>query len=343
MCASRSLLRPSRPLPVSPVQLNVGLQDLTLHPCSKYIKTVTVHTVSRVKRSFMMAIGFLRASAHSIFQRIKPIVEWIFKNAALIAASGSMIFAGWQAILLKKQIELENRPFVSIENPYWWYHRDENKSVWLGIGFDRSNYGQRFAEEVEFRNFRAITVAIDEKRLTEKIERRTSQGLKQYLAEYVADERNRLVLRLMSVLSRYFRTHPDTDKLALEAFVASLSPESPTLQGDGIFFYDGRLLFSPVEVNNEMQEYLKSQRGFVLPNRLPQKGQITLQMESANADVLDGQNLLIVFLAVHYQSALRDMDYSTFFLGYSGRNIGKKIQDRDGAFLAEFQSWSSEE
>lgn len=293
-----------------------------------------------VKRVLVMVPDFLRNSGSLVFQKIKRTIRWIFKKAALVIAFLALIFTGWQACLLKKQIELENRPYVSVENPYWWYKRDANNSVWLGIGFDRSNYGQRPAEGLEFRNFRAVTIAIDDGGLKEKIERQTQQGMKQYLSEYIADERKRLIFRLMDALSSYFREHPDVDKTTLERFLGSL-PQA--LKGDKILFYEGRPLFRLTEVNNEMKGYQR-QRVIVYPTRSkPQGGMVIEQMGSA-ADVLDGQNLLVVFLAFRYQSVFQDMSYSTFFLGYSDRSSERKIQEgRNQASLSEFQSWPSEE
>ena len=282
----------------------------------------------------------IRALQHSVRKSPKSLVEWVVVLGLFVSI--------WQGRSANQRadlsIELASRPFVSIERPYWWYEEDGNHSFWLGLGFNRRNYGERPAEELEFRNVRAVTIDIDEEGIANKVKHRTPLG-SPYASEYLRDERNRLILHVMGVMSEYFRNHSDVSKVELEAFLDALSPQSPALQNDAIFMNDGALLFKRVEVNNEMTEYLQRQRTVVFPGQL-QGRVLNFQMGANPAQILEGKNLLVVFLGLRYQGPLRNTRYSSFFLGYSDGHFSQleRIQQgRGGAFLREFQSWLSQE
>lgn len=262
----------------------------------------------------------------------------------LLAVVVSVVFAGFQTFQLREQIELENRPFVSIEDPHWWHEQDGLGSFWLGLGFFRRNYGEKPAEELEFRNLRAAIISIDEEGIAKKVTLRTPEGNRKYLDEYILDERNRLILQLMDILAQYFRTHPDVSKVDLEKFLKSLALNSKTVQGAPVLVFEGKPLFDLVEVNNEMAEYLQRQRVSLFPSREGRERRILMQqMGKGLADVVEGRNLLVTFFAFRYRSPLMGKSYSSFLLGFGDRNFRQQIQGFKGFLLQTFQSWSSEE
>ncbi len=278
-----------------------------------------------------------------IFYKPKDFIAAYMSIAAVILAILSTIFGGQQAWLLRQQIELENRPFVSIEDPFWWFEEDGAGSFWLWTGFHRNNYGQKPAEEVQFRNFRAIIVSINDEALANKIRQRTSKGQEKYLSEYILDERNRLVLHLVGLFASYFRSNPDASKDDVNIFGQVLARGLVTSQDLSLSFYKNEPLFRLVEVNNEMRGYLGSQRTTVFPHQ-DKVIYWTLQMGSGLKEILGGENLLISFFGFRYEGPVKNAAYSTFFLGYGDRNLSlsKIAKGSGGAFFREFQTWTAE-
>ena len=245
--------------------------------------------------------------------------------------------------------ELANRPYVSIEKPLWYYHLDNNRSVWLSIEFERRNYGARPAEVVGFRTLRVFTLTIEEELIREKVRHaKTDRG--QYFEGDISEERNnRLILQLMAVLERWLRLHPDCLREELSAFLTSLSPQSSELQGKDVFTYENQLLFRFNEVAGDLNEYLRPRRTLLFPaqahsDESPGR-KVTLNLDSA-ALVLDNNQLLVVLMGLSYQGFIHDKRYSTFFLGYSDRQGSDHVRiskEEGGAFFTEFCSWLLED
>lgn len=264
--------------------------------------------------------------------------EWIQVVIAL-AALATVGFVGCQTLLLRRQIELENRPFIGVKNVYWWHLPNTN---WFGLDFTTQNYGNKPAIESHIRNFRAVIFYIDNTMIEEKIKSRPDFQ-EQYLQEYVLDERNRLILKLLEILAKHFKDYPDIQKKELEQFINSLTP---TLE-DEIFFHNGKLLFKIVEINNEMEEYYRRQQILVVPNE-PRERKLIQQMNKYGIqDILDGNNLLVIYLSFQYQNIQKSKQYSTCYLGYTDKHFSEhKVILEDGwekGPLQEFQSWSLEE
>lgn len=275
----------------------------------------------------------------------KDYLASVVSIVAIVVASIGVYYTGRQATLLSQQIQLENRPFVSIEKPLWWYSDDEHGNFWLWLQVRRNNYGEKPAEELRLRNFRAMNLVIHEDALRQKVTERTPAERRQHLGEYVADERNRLVLRLLGIFAEYFRAHPDASQQQAGAFIDSITQTPSKLENFDIGFYDGNSLFARVEVNNEMSDYLANQRAVLFPKQ-PSDILWTLQFGGGIQDVIRGNNLLVVLLAYEYRSHLKDSYYSTCFLGYSDRNFPDNSlidRGRGGKFLKEFQVWSIKE
>lgn len=85
------------------------------------------------------------------------------------------IFALMSLAITYTNVELVNRPFVSIEDVYW---RPEN--VWFISGFKMKNYGNKPAQEFSLRNVRAIILNLDKKALVEKLRQENKAIPEQY-------------------------------------------------------------------------------------------------------------------------------------------------------------------
>jgi len=284
----------------------------------------------------------LRHFQSAIERRWKKFKESL--KIEVIIAVAALCFTGYQAILLRTQVELEVRPFVSIDKVSWWYKSD---TVWFGSSFVRENHGARPAADFGFRNFRAIIFDIRDSEIAEKVKLRTSEGQLQYLEEYVADERNKLILNLLEVLGNYFSRHPDATKVETEAFLKGLTVKSQEIRDKPILFYEGGLLYSPLEVNNDMDEYRKRQKVVIVPNREEPDGLGQQMGQGYVKAIIDGNNLLVVYWAFQYMDIQKNKRYSSFYLGYADRNFSVPMgQTRDGKLrylMQTFQSWPSDE
>ena len=259
------------------------------------------------------------------------------ENFIALVAIVFMVLTGRNAALLKRQIELENRPFVSIEDVWW-----RPDTVWIWCGFNRTNYGTRPAEEIEFRNFRAVVFEMRSDLIEQKVKQRTPPERMQYLQEYMLDERNKIILNLMEVIATFFKERPDARYAEVDAFLRGLTPESPELRKNGIFIHEGQLLFQCFEVNHDMDEYRRRQKTTVFPEQ-PHSEKLDQQMgEGGLRDVLQGDKLLVLYWAFRYHDIQKDNEYSTYYLGYSDRNFGQLLNDGRRFSVQEFQSWASE-
>lgn len=261
---------------------------------------------------------------------------------AVFIAAVTAFYTAQQASLLRHQIRLENRPFVSIEQPLWWFSRDEKGSVWLWLGLRQNNYGDKPAEEVKLRNFRALDLTINEEALEKKIREGTHEEAEKYVDEYVLDTRNQIILGIMKMLMQFFREYPDASKEDARLFVEGLISQKPKSGEFEVGYYGATALFGVEEVANDMQVYLSHQNRVLFPNQSIEF-MWTLQIGGGIKNVLEGTNVLVVLLGYEYQSTLRDVEYSTFYLGYSDRNFSQRIKKGEGgAFLREFQVWTDE-
>lgn len=269
------------------------------------------------------------------------------------ATLGALIFSGLQAWnlsqqtqTLRQQMELENRPFLSIENVYWQY---KPSSVWLTSDFRLRNYGEKPAEEFQLRNYRVIIFEIKESLIEEKIKEEWREKLEEVtglekskrLRLYKDDERGRLTLHLMRVLADFFRANPDARQAEVKKFLDNLGPASPELKGNKIFVYKKKLLFRSIEVNNEMEEYFREQRRIVSPKQAKLQEMTQEMGEPWLKGILDGKNLLVVHWAIQYRDILSERLYSTFYIGFNRRFSNKPDKEFISPFV-EFQSWSAE-
>jgi len=276
-----------------------------------------------------MAIGLRQA--------IAPI--WRIEVFALLVALGSMLFTGVQAFLLLRQIELDNRPFVSIED-VWWGPRGGS----MQTGFEMENYGAKPAAELRFLNFRAVILTLDVAGITQKVKERTPASHSRYVErQYIPDERNRLVLSIMEFLAAYLRQNPEVDQEELRNFLTQLTPTSPGIMENDIFSYQGRLLFNLHEVNNDMDEYRRRQRFIAFPRQVRSEFLGQQMGEGGLRSVLEGNRVLIIFWALQYNDIQRDMEYASFYLGYGLYDLpGIDIGQVKKCLIQEFQSWATD-
>ena len=115
----------------------------------------------------------------------KNLSNWLMIIPTWILA----IFAIISLAITYRNIELVNRPFVSIENVYW---RPEN--VWFISGFKIKNYGNKPAQEFMLRNVRVIILKLNKKILIEKLKLEKGEDVEQnqYFKEWFQDLRNKV-------------------------------------------------------------------------------------------------------------------------------------------------------
>lgn len=270
----------------------------------------------------------------------------IIKGLVALATILGVLVSIWQGISANNRTdlntELSNKPFVSIENPYWWRIEDTD---WFSSMFTTCNYGNKPAEKVTIRNFRAIVFRIDNKKILEKA--KITKGDGPYLQEYFKDEKNKFYLELMERLTDYFKRKPDADKIATSNFLASLLKEG---EGASLFSYNGGLFFSPTEINNDMDDYYKKHSKLIFPGQPELRGLIEQIGGGGVSDVLAGDSLLVVYWAIKYRGFRQDKEYTTFYMGFCDKDILEKVKsnfiDSEGKVchkLQEFSSWTKDE
>lgn len=275
---------------------------------------------------------------------IKKLFSFILKNGVTIGVIVSL----WVGISANSRTdlntELSNRPYLGIIKKSSW-GRKKNTDWFLYTNKVR-NYGNKPAEYFKRRNYRVIVFAIDNEKIAQKIkESRTEVSS---VEEYVIDERNRLRLGLLEELSKYFQSNPDVNKTSLWDFLKAENIMKQ-LRKNEIYFYKGKLLFNIIEVNNDMENYYKSNADVIFPNE-DRKMEITQQIGQGGIEgVLEGTNLLVIYSAIKYQGFKKDKTYSTFSLGYYDRldsgnqNIFKDDRGIEFYQLKEFQNWIEED
>jgi hypothetical protein len=254
---------------------------------------------------------------------------------------GSMFYTARQASLLQKQIEIEIRPSVSIENARWSYGPNTD---WFTSDFVRKNYGGRPAVEFHFENFRAIILKVHDSALQQKVRARTPSEQARYVQEYFEDERNRLILNLLELVADYFFKRPNAKRGEVDNFLSGLEPSSPEVRDRKILLFDKQLLFRVVEVNKDMDEYYRRLRVVVFPGDEKRRG-LTQQMGREGVrEVIEGSNVLIVYWAVGYKDIEKMREYESFYVGYCDRHCREDREPTEegwvGSPLREFRSWA---
>lgn len=246
-----------------------------------------------------------------------------------------------------KNIELVNRPFVSIENVYW---RQEKDSDWFMSGFKMKNYGNKPAQDFSIANVRIMVMNIDKEALVGRLRQDKKEIPEQYFQEWLLDFRNKVYWGTVKLFSDYFYSHPDATKLEVTKFIKSWNKILPK---DSILRYKEGLLINPIEVNNDMFDYFSKTSLLVYPNQENAGGRYTQQMGKGGiAGVEKGDNLLIVHWEIKYKGLINKFlnpfspqTYSTNYIGYHIEPCAKMIDSTGFTFniLREFRSWSKSE
>ncbi|MBL7151427.1 MAG: hypothetical protein ISS89_02425 [Candidatus Omnitrophica bacterium] len=273
------------------------------------------------------------------------LAECIIGYAALISKSIVVlgiiisIYMGVSNLsITQRNVELTNQPFVSIESGRWWKEPSDRFSAI----FKMVNYGNKTAKEVKIRNFRILVVSIDKENIIKKIEQKINNSQKQYLTEYYLDEKNKLCLQLMQILSDYFRINPDATNSQLKEYISNLKSSSKELIGKYALIEQSQLLFNVAEINNDLSEYYSIQSHLLYPKQ-PRGQELRQQMgEGGMNGVIKGNNLLVIFFSIEYYGFLKDKRYSTCYIGYTLRNdIDPSSKTWDD--FTEFKTWESED
>lgn len=302
----------------------------------KRIRELVRAVVSGVGMALRRLCGLV-IKIHPFLRRHKDFMQAIIA----VGVIGSMLFTAQQACLLRKQIEIEIRPSVSIENAHWSYRPNTD---WFTSDFVRKNYGGRPAVEFHFKNFRAIILKIHDSSLQQKVRARTPSGQAQYVQEYFEDERNRLILNLLELVAEYFLKHPDAKKKEVGNFLGRLEPKSPEVREREILLFEKQLLFRVVEVNNDMDEYYRRLRVVVFPGDEKRRG-LKQQMGSDGVrQVIEDSNVLIVYWAVGYKDIEKMREYESFYVGYCDRRCRENREPTEDEWVGnpprEFRSWA---
>jgi len=268
----------------------------------------------------------------SWWKNICIVVVAIFKLLVPIGIIVSMCIGIRSLHQTDLNIELANKPLVSIESVRWW--QNNPNSDWFTAAFKMVNYGNKPADKQRIRNLRFLVIKLNKEMLREKVSEKVKGGQAQYFEEYLKDEENKLVLELMQILSDYFKSNPDAKKIDCEKFMASLRPEEKKLRE--ALIYHNQLIFNVIEINNDLDEYYSKQEILIYPNQ--HRGiESTEQMgRSGIANVLYGDNILAVYVGIGWRGLFKNKEYSTFFLGYSKKDIESPHDFR------EFESWQLE-
>lgn len=271
----------------------------------------------------------------------KNLSNWLMIIPTWILA----IFAIISLAITYRNIELVNRPFVSIENVYW---RPEN--VWFISGFKIKNYGNKPAQEFMLRNVRVIILKLNKKILIEKLKLEKGEDVEQnqYFKEWFQDLRNKVYWETVNLLANYFYTHPDAKKTEVIDFLESWNATS--FKNDKLK-HNGKLLVSIIEVNNDMFEYFAKRSYLIYPNQENVGRSYAQQMGTGGmTGVEKGDNFLIVYWSIKYKGLLDGFlwftppTYSTNYVGYHLEP--KTIIDPKGYpayLLREFRSWDRTE
>ncbi|MFC1699920.1 hypothetical protein ACFL1I_08230 [Candidatus Omnitrophota bacterium] len=257
-----------------------------------------------------------------------------------IIVAGAIILQSWnlnrQTGIIKSSFELENRPFVSIEDVYWG---QAEGSPWFISGFKMENYGSKPAQEFSLRNVKAIIFNLDKAALIEKLNQEHQSISEQYFQEYLSDLKNKIYWETSSLLADYFYNHPKANKVDTENFINS---RNDVLGEDSKLKHNGSLLLSVIEVNNDMFDYFSRGGQLVYPNQKNIGRKYNQQMgEGGIAGVKRGDNFLILYWSNIYRG-LTDELYSTNYIGYYANSGATITGAASNAFypLREFKSWS---
>ncbi|OGX30039.1 MAG: hypothetical protein A2879_03570 [Omnitrophica WOR_2 bacterium RIFCSPHIGHO2_01_FULL_49_10] len=275
---------------------------------------------------------WLRAEQMVKFEYFKYLKE----IATFIAAIVTIFGLGWTIYQGMKtnertdlNTELANRPFVSIEEPYWIVSEGgvaEGKMFEAGISI--KNYGSKPAEKVKDRNFRAIIFDIKNIEIKDKIGNDKN----------ILDERKRLTLELIRLLVGFFEKNPDANNENISTYLSQLSPDCLELKDKAVLLHKGALLFNELEVSQDLNDYKKGEGYLIFPTQ-PLWWSIKTDMSDAYLEgIIEGKYLLIVYWGIEYKGFRKDKEYSTFYLGYYDAMMNVPKFE-----LQKFQSWSTDE
>lgn len=148
-----------------------------------------------------------------------------------------------------------------------------------------------------------------------------------------------------NLLADYFYNYPAANKYEVTNFLNSwndISFENSKLK------YNGKLLVSIVEVNNDMVDYFSKSSLLVYPNQENIGKRYNQQMGIGGMEAVEkGENLLIVYWSIKYRGLMDKFlwftppTYSTQYIGYHLEpNITIDSTGRSCYLLRELRSWS---
>lgn len=246
-----------------------------------------------------------------------------------------------------RNVELTNRPFVSIENVYW---RQEKDTDWFMSGFKMKNYGNKPAQDFSIRNVKVIILNLDKDSLLEKLKQEKGTIPEQYLQEYFLDFRNKVYWETANILADYLYVHQDVNKADVTNFINSWNNVLPA---NNILRYKKGLLVRIVEINNDMYDYFSRSSLLIYPNQ-ENAGRRYIQQIGYGGivGVEKGDNFLILYWSIKYKGLMNKFlnpssspIYSTQYVGYHIEPCPRIIDStgQTSYLLNEIRSWSRTE
>lgn len=246
-----------------------------------------------------------------------------------------------------RNVELTNRPFVSIENVHW---RQEKDTDWFISGFKMKNYGNKPAQDFSIKNVRVVILSLDKESLIEKLKQERGQIPEEYFQEWLLDFRNKAYWEAANLLAKYFEDHQGANKSEVTNFINTWNDILPD---NCILKYKKSLLVRIVEVNNDMYDYFSKTSMLVYPNQENAGRRYAQQIGRGGiAGVEKGDNLLILYWSIKYKGLMNKFlslssppIYSTQYVGYHSEPCLKIIDSmgQPSYLLNEIKSWSKTE
>lgn len=269
--------------------------------------------------SFLIWIGCIRSRK----------IDWqtLSVCATLLAVLVAIISSNRNLQLTKNQISLQLRPFISVTNPSFTFIPDKNgERYWLVVDYGIKNFGQQPAHEYVRKNDKVLIIS-------------ARPGLLQELEKITSNPNSTLTqkdIAFTNIIKARKETIEQIYKYLLSYPMATFAELSGKFDKDGVHCYgDISEHFPPPTVIS------------------PQQPTSTRSGRDAGGDygqnLAKGEAVLVYYVYLTYEGAIRGKKYSTFYMGYYDERMAYKYEgdakSKVGApiSLLEYRQWVERE
>lgn len=245
----------------------------------------------------------------------------------LIAVIVTIHFSSRNLELSKRQVSLQLRPFISVIKPSFEIIPGENESrYWLVVNYFLENFGAQPAHEYKRKNDKIIEISLSPELLNKREQMRLDPNAtlteKDKAFENIINERK----RVMNILCRYLRKHP---MASYEDINIKFGNQNVHCYGDISEHFQLPTVISPKQI-------------------LPCRSGRDIGLEYGQG-FASGNKVLIYYVYLTYEGAIKQKEYSTFYIGYYDENLlriykgNATLKISQSIPFSEYQQWMERE